>query len=896
MRPIRLELLGFGPYRERAEISFEEVELFAITGPTGSGKTTILDAIAFALYNKTPRIARGYGDLRHPAALETRVVLEFSVGNEAYRVTRVLGKRNEHRLERLDGDWRVLPESERVKEMNAAIERIVGLPYEAFTRAVLLPQGEFDRFLKGEPKERRALLASLFGLETLAAMRELASSRRQAILEERSRIEGEIAALGSGEDLGALEDELAKLEAADHNERKRLSRLRRELEDAERRHERFGQLEAARRELSALQARSEEIERLRQRLVQARVAARLLPELDRLQADALELERRRKEHERLKARLEQLERERAKLGELASQARLAEIQNELAEAKRLQELARWRAKLGAPAAAVPARPFDPVRVGEILEVLKAYEDLEREAQDLRKMRAEHRGQLHEVERLERTVQDLKKKQQALKAEGQAARARYETLKKRLEDARTHAGLKAYHRLLKAGAPCPLCGQVVTELPRAPGSDVDLSELERDTQQAQERLDALREAYQALRAKLGEAEGRLGALKEAVARGEAALSEAQAALEAKRSELLRRGDRDTLKIELEGQKQGLLKALGEEDPAERQRRLENERRAIERALGQQKTLDETLAAVLQELHGLEGIIAEAEKVYARDQARLAGLLKDSGFDSADALRRVAMSEQAIAALEAELDRWQQALTRAEVQLQALERELAGETPPDPARLAELRAEVEALEAASGKRQRQLGALREKLDRARVLARRRKDLTKRLADLGRQLSIWQRLSEDLRSDRFPDYLIEHYQRGLVARASELLATLYQGRYRLISADGDYLVEDTWTAARRPVRTLSGGESFLASLSLALALSEHLSRGRLEALFLDEGFGTLDQETLEVVTTVLEDLPTRGRLVGIVTHVEELAERMPARLVVEKSPSGSRVRWSD
>lgn len=123
---------------------------------------------------------------------------------------------------------------------------------------------------------------------------------------------------------------------------------------------------------------------------------------------------------------------------------------------------------------------------------------------------------------------------------------------------------------------------------------------------------------------------------------------------------------------------------------------------------------------------------------------------------------------------------------------------------------------------------------------------------------------------------------------------MSELSSGRYRFCLDGGEYAVEDRWIQAIRPVRTLSGGESFLASLSLALSLSEHLSRGRIGALFLDEGFGTLDAETLEQVAGVLEALPTRGRLVGIVTHVEALAERLPARLVVDKHPSGSRLRW--
>jgi exonuclease SbcC len=184
----------------------------------------------------------------------------------------------------------------------------------------------------------------------------------------------------------------------------------------------------------------------------------------------------------------------------------------------------------------------------------------------------------------------------------------------------------------------------------------------------------------------------------------------------------------------------------------------------------------------------------------------------------------------------------------------------------------------------------------LKRLEAQRQRRQELLAQQAKLVQQVDVWERLSTDLRGDRFQDYLLERYQQGLLYRASELVGELSQGRYRFRLESGEYAVEDKWTEAIRPVRTLSGGESFLASLSLALSLSEHLSKGRIGALFLDEGFGTLDAETLDQVAGVLEALPTRGRLVGIVTHVEALAERLPARLVVEKHPSGSKFRWTE
>lgn len=168
---MRLELEGFGPYRDWQGVDFSDVELFAITGPTGSGKSTLLDAIAFALYGLVPRVGRSVASLIHPAAREARVRLTFQVGGRVYRVERVRGKRGEGRLFEVEPGGEKLFTLETLDALNRALEELLGLSYEAFTRALLLPQGEFDQFLKGEAKERRRILLDLFGLSRLERAR-----------------------------------------------------------------------------------------------------------------------------------------------------------------------------------------------------------------------------------------------------------------------------------------------------------------------------------------------------------------------------------------------------------------------------------------------------------------------------------------------------------------------------------------------------------------------------------------------------------------------------------------------------------------------------------------------------------------------------------------------------
>ncbi|MFL5767175.1 MAG: SbcC/MukB-like Walker B domain-containing protein, partial [Actinomycetota bacterium] len=175
-----------------------------------------------------------------------------------------------------------------------------------------------------------------------------------------------------------------------------------------------------------------------------------------------------------------------------------------------------------------------------------------------------------------------------------------------------------------------------------------------------------------------------------------------------------------------------------------------------------------------------------------------------------------------------------------------------------------------------------------------------LTAEIAEQRSRLVRFDALAKELRADRVISFLQAEALQLLAAAGSDRLATLSSGRYRLAFEDDEFFVVDTWNGEeRRSVRTLSGGETFLASLALALALSEQVrslsvsEKARIDSLFLDEGFGTLDPESLEVVVDAIEQLGGDGRMVGVITHVQELAIRLPARVEVEKSPRGSRLK---
>ncbi|TAF02534.1 MAG: SMC family ATPase, partial [Oscillatoriales cyanobacterium] len=169
-----------------------------------------------------------------------------------------------------------------------------------------------------------------------------------------------------------------------------------------------------------------------------------------------------------------------------------------------------------------------------------------------------------------------------------------------------------------------------------------------------------------------------------------------------------------------------------------------------------------------------------------------------------------------------------------------------------------------------------------------------LSQQITNFTEQEQTYHTLAQNLKSNEFQSYILEHLEAELVGSATLILQELTENRYKLKNQDGEYWVADNWNGGEaRRVRTLSGGETFATSLSMALALSEKLSQGtQLGSLFLDEGFGTLDAETLESVTQILESLRQRERLIGVITHVRGLGERLPAQVKVFKSPQGSRI----
>jgi len=777
MRPLKLELEGFTAFRGPTCLDLRDLDLFAITGPTGAGKSSLIDAISYALYGRVPRVANEVGACISQGVERMRVALEFLAGEDKFRVyreTRRKGAPNQ-RLDRWqDGEWRAL--ADRAADVTAHVAQIVGLDYDGFTRSVLLPQGQFAEFLAGAADKRRAVLRSLLRLDFYERMRARAgaiAAELKTRLDERER-------------------ELAGLAEATPENRDRL-----EAEVAEKR-----------REAERLQAESLALAdglALAQALSQAR---------DRLCAAEAEATAAQEALVRTRALVEDGD---AQLAALAK--RLAEAESQLA-----------------------ANRFEPQRLAQLTLALGRAQDLARCLEDVAN-----------AEALRQQV-DSRVSELAIAAEEQgrrhaAAERALQSAEEALEEAKRHDLAATLQRGLKPGDRCPVCGGAIGAVPAASAGD--------SLEAAQQRFEAARKAES----------GERGALQAALTAATQVSAQAQAAAE--RVE------------ELDGRRLRLTAGLAEALPEGAAPSIV----ALEAALKEQTEAGAQRQRLEEEARGLAGQVERLKGELDRARQELAALAqRAAGAAQSRESARSALQEPSdgLAQLAGEAG-WPEVaeLLRSGADVSAALRE----------RLASAQARQQETALVIGQTEERLKRLEQDIEKAKGL---RRDLARLKEDHG----VAADLALMLRADRFQAFVQQEALATLAADGSRRLEQLSAGRYRLrVEEKGqEFEVIDQWNADQaRSVKTLSGGETFLASLALSLALAESLpglaAGGRvvLDSIFLDEGFGSLDPEALDRAADALDALRGENRLVCVVTHLQELAQRLPARVLVSPSREG-------
>ena len=975
MRIQRLEIEGFGPFAARQVIDFEaldETGLFLITGRTGSGKSSILDAICFALYGSAPRYDGTQARLRSDHAAigtPTSVTLELTVGTDRWRVVRspeydrpkrrgdgVTREPQSATLERWEpagagrseGGW--VGVAARPVDVAEHLGPILRLTREQFLQVILLAQGRFQEFLKARSEERLGLLRALFGTERFARFEAEVAERAKAL---EQRVGGRAAALRADTDrLAALADEeptdqadtawardrAAALAAAAAAAGEQADAARAAFDAADRAAAHAVAVADLQRRRTTARAALERLEGERAAVdaTRARIAdaVRVLPVLPAVTAA-----------ERAAAALPAAERAVAAarkalgedvtdpaqagaeldghLGALDDVLRLEQALPSLeravqAAARALEAADRDLAALATESAALPdrRRELQAVReaAGETAAGLPAAEDALVRAQRLRAAVGDAGTAATAAQRADVALE------RALAAEQAAVGRTRALLAARIAGA---AGLLA--ATLQPDEPCPVCGGAEHPHPAEPDAetpdDATVTAAEEAQRAASDARALASTAAGAARAAHAAAVAASGGADEATAAG--LLRDAQDAVQAARAAAGTRDEADRGIAALDARAAGIAQAIAGLQPVrtERVAALAAARGSLTAATDRVATARGDAASVADvvlglrrrrdALHALADARRRLEAAAGTDreaQEVLAAALADSGVTDAGSARSAALAPADRAALEQRVRAWETARDGATAQLSDPAVAAAPAEPVDVDGAVRTKsAALAARDAASDA----LAAARTTAGVAHELAERIAAADAELAEDRAQLAVVGPLAEVVRGGgtnalrmRLESYVLAARLEQIVTAANARLSAMTDGRFVLQHDDGvayrgarsglGLEVLDEHTGRPRPVASLSGGETFLASLALALGLAEVVSAEaggvRLDTLFVDEGFGSLDRRTLDTAMETLDSLRAGGRTVGLISHVEAMQEDIPAGLHVERLPDGS------
>jgi DNA repair protein SbcC/Rad50 len=921
LRPIKLELTGFTCFKELQSISFDDLELFAIVGQTGAGKSSILDAITYALFGETSRLgSRGLEQLVSQGANGMQVALEFESGHERFRVSRawsIKAAERQVRFEKFDGVRFVTAvEGVKVKDVAGAIQAVVGLDFDGFTRAILLPQGEFDRFLRGDAKERRELLKGLLNLEHFEAMRE----RANAIARDAKARSDQIKLLLEGEYAGAtleaseaLEAELEVLKSRIITLSSQLERDRILLSEARELQKLNSEFERVKVKLKSLETQNTEVASARDRAALGRKVAAVMPLVTVLERTELGLQKSNQELTQAKLEIEKVNALEASSDSKLDAAReaaeiLPELEHQANElASSMPKLERLRAlggnlDLEHESSAV----FSERRMAELEELKAKLSDFKRAVSDARDAKRDLVEAKSNLEKLSVQLETLKTDLNTCKISGTETGARVKELESELTQARRDEGAAALTVGLKLGDPCPVCGTPLKVLPGQTESRIP--DLENYLELERAKLVDLRSEYQRLLESQKNTTINLDKTQVEAEKFERQLEQTSEQVHLMKLEFERSlGQGEDPKILLDDTRNRVLaglaleirEATGGRDPVAVIAELSKRRKTLQTNLdAAREALSKVQAASAQArttLEIAEKNMQERKIDFEERQTELNSALLAAEISSVEEARDAALPDKEVLKLEALEREHLEALNATRADENRILGQLAGRTF-DAEFLVQVEQAVKNAEndqKTANSEQGRLEQLQKDISERRVKA---KDLNRERNKLEKQYDIYAALAADLKGNEFQEFMLEGVQQELLLRASHIMREVTRERYTLELKEGEYVVLDNWNGLdARSVKTLSGGESFIASLSLALALSDYLAGHKaLGALFLDEGFGTLDADALDAVSSVLEAIQTQGRMVGVITHVASLAERLPNRLVIEKGQSTSRARW--
>lgn len=930
MKPLKLTMSAFGSYAGKNVIDFtgQQQGIFLITGDTGAGKTTIFDAITYALYNQTSGGERNGNMMRSQYAqpeTETYVELEFLYRGQTYRVrrnpdykiTKTLknGKIREqkvpHSVELTLPDGTVFPEKKNATD--AKIIEILGLTADQFSQIVMIAQGDFLKLLYTKSDERKMIFSKLFRTDIYwkiqenlrrksMEMDERIQENDRAFEQEKSRIMPlpESEEIPLDELVERLRERLKDALKEQNLRRANVEELNKKITKYEEINKLFVSLEKIRQTGKELEARQAESKERRQQIENARKADKVL---------VAEQQNLRQQQE-----VEQSAQAIAKMTEtLANNQEMFETlktQQQEAEAKQKREAADTQKKMLALEQSFPSYEALQNARSEEQQAKKVWEDLGKTSEEsFHKKEAGIAALKEQQKQQEQVVEQTKKNWEQTSLSASESAKHYEHMYEAF--LKEQAGILAEN--LSAGCPCPVCGSTVHPDP-AKLSDHAVTELE--VEQAKKTRAAAEEKRDLAHAAFETEKTEKQKLAQAVEKEEADFVLAQTIAKQQRKEA------EQNYVSLQKIAEQIREKLVYPSLAEAKKQYAAMQKALEAAeqeIAKKRQKVSELAEAMNTLKGQKLAEEEnqktAKKLAAKTEKEYAKLLEKSGFISEETYHLAILPERSRSKLEREEKEYESQCLRQQSEQKLLEKQVSGKTYTDTTELNEqLKAEKQVLKEAE-KTYMELHTAYENdravLQNCAVYLEKGKKLESEdqvIKSLSKTAN--GRLSGSAKID-FETYIQRQYFKQIIHEANKRLLTMSNHQFilklkeeantgRKTNEGLDLSVYSLVTDSERDVKTLSGGESFLAALAMALGLSDIVERSagaiHPDMMFIDEGFGSLDAQSRQQAIEVLAELAGDSRMVGIISHVTELKEQIDRKLVVSRTDKGSRAVWTE
>lgn len=1013
MRPLGLTMTAFGPYAGTQVLDFGELggrSFFLIHGPTGSGKTTILDAMCFALYGDTSGNQRDGKSMRSDhadAALATEVIFDFAIGSDSYRIQRAP---EQDRPKKRGGGmtimhaeallWQILPSGEELLEsgwskVTERIECLLGFKSSQFRQVVLLPQGDFRKLLTANSTERQEIMQTLFKTELY---RQIEDKLKNKALELKKRFEEvtkekqwvfQEAAVAKTEELEARlieNDQAVQMLAADMEvSGRQLKQAQQAVTAAKVVETKFAERVQADQALAELVSKAPVVEEKRIELTRAQKAVALIDaekSLIRLREDvlALEAEAVRQETALKLACQQQTEAEKRLTDEQSKEQereqasrgvmRLHELDDKVkALTIALQQAAGCCKQAGT---AQTVKDNLTAKLNELKERLNYCSEEYKRLLELSAQVGKYQAELAEIKRgkaVRKGLEDFKTefaKASQRMAAGDSALSKLEEQCLKAEEKlallqeqwiRGQAAVMAAK--LEIGAPCPVCGSIhhpqpaaaIEQLPdeeQLKAQQQQVQRLEEEREKCRRELSEMQTTCNTLAGRISDLEQQLGDMAtvslEEFNKTEqdvlAAYSQAaDAQKQLKDAEKLINGLTDQNKDIIEQLEKAEEEWLQADSAWKAAEAVANERRlAIPAEYRQPDALTKAQQQAVEHLRQLKAKFEAAQKVYqttvqqaVKCQAALAAAQESlsntrqrliteeegfgkrveiAGFSGQRDYESAKKPEAYIQKLSERINLFDQDITANRARVERAEQAVAGLEMPD---MEKLQSTVDQGQQTHAELLARHTSIVTQVDREKQWLIKLNGLNNDIAQIEKSYGLVGRLAEVATGNNqyrltFQRFVLGALLDDVASAANERLKTMSRGRYLLQrtmdrtrkNAAGGLELEvfDNYTGLARSVGTLSGGETFLASLSLALGLADvvqsYAGGIHLDTILVDEGFGTLDPESLDFAIKALIDLQRGGRLVGIISHVPELKERIDARLEVVATERGSKASF--